>query len=451
MADFPVSYTTTLERHLIRNGIQPWRIPALISSRGVLARRGGSALPITGPAMQLEDGDAVRVVEPPSTATLTALAQAATAGARDYAFVPGTSPFDRQMANVLTARPQTIRVTEPTIDSLTSFIRSLGRAQATAPIRHIIISSHANNQGVLFMKLDLLAAGEIHYEALEAAATAKSLAIDPAWLMPRPKDASGVDVAALFLVRGCRIGTVPAYLRKLREALGGTLSVVAPKHFHVAAQLSAPAGFVEYMQYGWGLSRPQRIRNRTEVIRAFQAGGFTRIDGTPVPATAWDGFIPRNPHGGERQTVNARVVNPVLNRRETIPAEFRFKERRPWDAEQSFALATDPGTLTGRKAAVQAELERVYPQYLPRHPYPAYTRWGFSSMQEFMDGFTWTFRYDPTSGTLYYTATRADYTVLQPVVDLATNRLFLNYYPSTSAGTVLELLSVTDARFFATA
>ena len=134
MADFPVTGRTTLERHLVRNGVQPWRIPALIQSRGVLVNREGNAVAITGPALRLEDGDLVRVVDPPSAATTTALTRAATASARDYAFIPGTSPFDLQMANVLTARPQTLRINEPLIDSLRSFIASLGKAQATAPI-----------------------------------------------------------------------------------------------------------------------------------------------------------------------------------------------------------------------------------------------------------------------------------------------------------------------------
>jgi hypothetical protein len=131
------------------------------------------------------------------------------------------------------------------------------------------------------------------------------------------------------------------------------------------------------------------------------------------------------------------------------------KPRWAWDdghgtrEDQSFALASDPGTLTGRKAAVRAALERAHPQYLPGHAYPAYERWGYTSMQEFMDGFDWVFpRYDRKTGTLYFNASRVDYTVVQPIVDLRTNQLFLNYYPSTSTGKKLELLPPTDTRFF---
>lgn len=450
MADFPVTGRTTLERHLVRNGVQPWRIPALIQSRGVLVNRAGTAVPITGPALRLEDGDLVRVIEPPTAATTTALAREATASARDYAFIPGTSAFDLQMANVLTARPQTLRIKEALIDSLRGFIASLGKAQATAPIRHIIIASHANNEGVLFMKLDMLAAGEIRYEDLEAAVTARSLVVDPAWLAPRPKDAGGADVAAQFLVRGCRIGTVPAYMRKLKQALGGALPVIAPKHFHVAAQLTRPAGFVEYMQYGWTITRPQQLRNRAAVLRAFQGGAFVRIDNSPVPANAWAGYVPGNPHRAARQAVNARVLNPVTNRREAVAGQFRFRIRQVWDTEQSFALPADPGNLAARKAAVQAELEHTYAQYRAGHAYPAYERWGYASMKEFMDGMSWRFRHDGRSGTLYFSASRAEYTVLQPIVDPPTNRLMLNFYPTGGRAAVLELMPVTNAAFFAT-
>jgi hypothetical protein len=449
MPDFPVTNATTLERLLIHNGVQPWRLAALVSSRGLLVVRSGSSLAISGPAMSLQSGDIVRLIDPPSAATVTALSRAATANARDYAFIPGTTSYDLQMANVLRTRPHTIRVDQPTIDSLKAFIRSLAGAQATSPLRHIIISSHANNQGVLFMKLDLFAANEIQYEDLEAAVRGRTLVIDPAWLAPRPKDAYGVDVPALFLVRGCRIGSVPVYLQKLKDALGGGLQVIAPKHIHVAAELSSPAGFVEYMQYGWRVSRPQRI-NRRALIAAFQTGGHVRVDGTPVPATAWSGFVPRNPHSKSKHTVNARVVNPVTNQREAVPGEFRYETRQLWSGQQSMALASDPGTETGRKAAVESELQAQIPQYLPSHPYPAYERWGYSSMQDFMNGFKWRFRYDKRSGTLYFAASRVDYTVLQPIVDPTSNRLYMNYYPSTTTGTVLEQLQTTDIRFFAT-
>jgi hypothetical protein len=250
--------------------------------------------------------------------------------------------------------------------------------------------------------------------------------------------------------RGCRIGTAPAYLRKLKEALGNAIPVIAPKHFHIVAQLTRPAGFVEYMGYSFAFTRPAQLRDRPAVLAAFQAGAFPRIDGSTVPARSWNDWVPRNPHQAGEQEVAAAILNPVTSRTESIPGRYRFRPRDLFPTEQSFALQTDPGTDAGRKAAVQAELERVHPQYQSTHPFPEYVRFGYTTMAEFMDGWTWRFRYDSSTHTLFFRAARVEYTIIRPIVEVGTNQLVLNFYPSGREGSVLELLNVTDARFFAT-
>ena len=130
----------------------------------------------------------------------------------------------------------------------------------------------------------MLDAAHIAYEDLEAAIRARSLNVDPALLQPRPQDSAGTPIQAQFLVRGCRIGNAPAYLRKLKEALGNAMPVIAPKHFHIAAQQTRPAGFVEYMGYSFAFTKPTQLRDRAAVLTAFQGGGFTRVDNSPVPA-----------------------------------------------------------------------------------------------------------------------------------------------------------------------
>lgn len=451
MADYTVDRATTLERFLVRQGVQAWRIPVLVANAGVRVVRERALVPLAGVGTRVESGDIVRVVDPPPAALATALQAAATANARDYAFVPGTSAFDLSMASLMDNRPKTIRISDALVDSLTSFIAALARnAAMTAPIRHLIISSHANPEGHLFMKLSLAGAAQITYEDLEAAVQARSLLVDSALLQPRPHDTNGAAIPATFLIRGCRIGTAPVYLRKLKEALGNAVPVIAPKHFHIAAQQSRPAGFVEYMGYSFSVNRASQLRNKAAVVAAFQAGGFTRIDNQPVPARSWGEWVPRNPHAAAQQDVAARVLNPINNQTQAVPGRFRFRLRQLFPAEQSFALASDPGTETGRKAAVRTELEATHPQYRAAHPFPIYFRFGYATMADFMDGWTWHFRYDRSSGTLFFTASRAEYTIIRPIVEIASNRLILNYYPSGRQGSVLELLNVTDSRLFAT-
>lgn len=450
MADFQVDSSTRLDRFLRSQGFQPWRVPVLVSSGGVRVLRGGSLITLGGPETPLQQNDVVRIVDPPPQSVVTALQTAANTGARDYAFVPGTSAFDRRMAGLMDHRPQTTRLDDPLVDSLSGFVRALGRnAAITAPIRHLVVASHANPEGLLFLKLTMLDPAHVTYEDLEGAVRARSLNVDQALLQPRPQDSSGSPIPAQFLVRGCRIGNAPAYLLKLKEALGNALPVIAPKHFHIVAQLTRPAGFVEYMGYSFAFTRPAQLRDRAAVLAAFQAGAFSRIDGSPVPARSWDDWVPRNPHQAGEQEVAATVLNPVTSRSESIPGRYRFRLRQLFPTEQSFALQTDPVTDAGRKAAVQAELERVHPQYLSTHPFPEYVRFGHTTMTEFMNGWTWGFRYDRSSQTMFFTASRAEYTVIRPIVEVATNQLILNFYPSGRAGSVSELLNVTDSRFFA--
>jgi hypothetical protein len=38
--------------------------------------------------------------------------------------------------------------------------------------------------------------------------------------------------------------------------------------------------------------------------------------------------------------------------------------------------------------------------------------------------------------------------MIQPITDLKTNELFMNFYPTTKEGTLTELLKATDSRFF---
>lgn len=451
MADFQVDRATTLERFLQREGFQAWRVPVLVDHGGVQVFRDRSRIQLNGVATRLQDGDVVRVLDPLPQGVVTALQAAANANARDFGFVPGTSAFDRRMAGLVDHRPQTARITDPLVDSLSAFIRALGRnAAMTAPIRHLLIASHANPEGLLFMKFSMLDAAHITYEQLEAAVQSRSLLIDSAWLQPRPQDAQGAPIPAQFLVRGCRIGNAPAYLRKLKEALGNTLPVIAPKHFHIVAQLTRPAGFVEYMGYNFSLNRPGQLRDKAAVVSAFRTGGFPRIDGQPVPAQSWGGWVPDNPHAAKEQEVAATVLNPITNQNEKIPGRFRFRLRPLYETEQSFALASDPGTESGRKAAVRTELEGTHPQYRSQHPFPEYVRFGYASMAQFMDGWKWQFRYDTSTHTLYFSASRAEYTIMRPIVEIASNRLIVNFYPSGRQGSVVEQLLLTDTRFFET-
>jgi len=454
--DYPVERRRALEEFLRKEvGIQNWRIVHLIKCKAIRVKRDGSSLPLKGPDTRLQDGDTVQVDDPLPADCTKALEAVPAAEYRDYALVPGKTSFDKEMSGVMDNRPQTIRLQGVLVNSLADFIGALkDNTAVTNPIRHLVVASHANPEGYLFIQLAMMTAGVITYEDLEAAVKDKGLLIDSRLLEPRPKDDSGTPVAAAFLFRGCRIGSTLPYLKKLKEALGGTLTVIAPKHFHIAAHYAKPPAFVEYMRYNFPINRSKAFRNPGEAVKAFTAAGFTLIDGQPVPEKRWPQWIPKKDFGktGDKN-VPAKILSPITKAKDWIPGMFRYRKRRLLASDGSFALMKDPGTEAGRKKAVRDELVKNLARYQDTHPFPEYVRYGYKTMDEFMDGWTWTFKYEVSNHTLFYNATRHEYVVSQPIVEPAKNTLILNYYPSGKAQKTtkpLELLDSGDTRFFAT-
>lgn len=447
MSTFTVEHGLTLGPFLLRNGYQQWRIAPLITCGGVKVMRERTLVSVAGPTDRLKEGDVVVVADPPSDACQNALSKIPAADYRDYGFAPGTTAFDLQMANVVANRPQTIRITDPLVDSLAGFIRALASsALITNPIRDVLVVSHANPEGRLQMRLLIGDAEEITYEDLETAVKNKTLMIDPKLLAPRPNK-DGIPAPPRFFIHGCRIGSAPAYLKKLKEALGGGVLVVAPIHFHIAAQLTKPAGYVEYMGYSFMLKQKKPLGSQADAIKAFSQAGFTRIDGQPVPAKAWKELIPSKINQAGEQQIGVKVLNPVTKANENIPARYRYRRRQLFKSNSSMALKTDPKTDAGRKKAVRDELEKQLERYRATHPFPEYVRFGYASLDDFMEGWEWDFRFD--SGTLNFNAVRHEYTVIQPIVDPSSNKLYLNFYPTRSQGAVLEMLDPSDKRFFA--
>ena len=354
---YPVGSSITLVSFLCwKKGIlQPWRLKHLIKSRyskcrqAVQVARGNRWLQLTGPNTRLRDGDIVQVEDPLPAACTRAFEAIPAADYRDYAFIPGKSSFDKKMARVISKRSQTIWIKDSVVNSLFSFIYALKNNPAiTEPIRHLIVVSHANPEGFLFIEL-LTAMGDvITYEDLEKAVTNKNLFIDNRLLEPRPKDRSNRPVAAAVLILGCRIGSDRAlpYLKKLKEALGNKVTVIASKHFHNAIQqVKWPTGYIEFMSYGFSIHRPKQLTTKAEAIQAFSKAipHFTRIDNKPVPASLWKKWIPSahlNKPGNN--SVFAKVKLPSTNTNEWVPGYFRYKYRKFLTKNGSFALAKDP-------------------------------------------------------------------------------------------------------------
>jgi len=77
--------------------------------------RNGTDLKPEDETVRLKAQDKVRLITPAPPACRKALQAEADTNWRDYAIVPGTTPFDKRMAKVIDARPRTIRIMPPPV------------------------------------------------------------------------------------------------------------------------------------------------------------------------------------------------------------------------------------------------------------------------------------------------------------------------------------------------
>ena len=148
----------------------------------------------------------------PLAATAAALQRAASNSAQDVAFVPGKTDFDRAMALLLQRRPSTTLLADPLV---TRSRRSCGRWRRTRDRR-----TDPRPGGLERYLRHVRGPGGSRARAQHRCGARGAPAL--------PLDANGQALNARFMVRGCRIAQAVPYLRKLKEAPGSGLSVIAP-------------------------------------------------------------------------------------------------------------------------------------------------------------------------------------------------------------------------------
>ena len=358
------------------------------------------------------------------------------------------------MAEVFKQRKQTIIVP---VDTLAAFCTAVSNEPViTHPIRHLFIASHANPEGLLKIELDG-SVTEITYEHLEKACKSGIIRILTTSLTPRPKDKSGNAIPATLHIRGCRIGQKQAqpFLELFKTAIGGELKVTAPKHFHVTAHNRSPAGAVEYMKYGFSIYRPEPLKSRGDLIKAFSLKEFLLLDGKTVVPEKWEDWIPKGTPLIGSNKVMTRVISPITGRPEPMEGEVRFKKRWYFDkksaADKFVNLKSEPSNNKKKKEAVRSALIEQHASFRDGHLFPQFRRYGYSSMDEFMDGWNWNFRWQWSNNRLYFDPYRYEYVVIQPIVNPNTNVLYVNFYPTESTKKdALLMFEEDDTHFFST-
>jgi hypothetical protein len=477
MPIYRVNRRQSLLNFLLRLGCQIYRIPILLNCKGVTVLRNSKLLKLqhgkittkqqnqcqrllsitNTPAARtpLLNGDYVRINN--STKYNKTLEQIPIACFRDYAFSPvlPKDHYTKRMNELMQrCRPQTILVTDPTLaqqpSNLVDFIQLMHNGRTiTHPIRDILIVSHSHPWGSLSLPLDSTGGKKIFYEDLLVLQNNNAIQIPQSSVLPRPKHKSGTPSPFTIHIKGCNIGKSIPFMNALSVAFGGDVLITAPKHFHMVSDYQGTRG--EYMCYSFEVNRRGPFRDHKEAIQVFRGQGFLLYNRSPISLSQWQQWIPRNPN----QIIHSWKVRVNCPKSRWYPRsrklsglymhtiEYYFKKNA------YFKFPTDPGSDSQRKQAIQDELEKQRP--FRDSLYPQYERYGYKTMDEFMDGWKWSFLWDKAQRALRVQAKRHKYIVKQPIVDPSTQTLIMNIYPPRGRDNPIINLREDDPRFFESA
>ena len=213
-------------------------------------------------------------------------------GSRNPA-TPGSAGQQARVRALIERRPNTELTEIP--ETVHDFIEGIQvDADTDKPIGDALIGSHADSEAHLFISMfadqdqtvSTATKGQTDFEVLQATLDAshpeQSIKLTPII------DASGNHFAR---IKGCNIGKVTKFMNKLKEALAAD-HVTAPNHFHGLAW-EEDAGVFEFMAYEYKVFQSDHFPNRTALIDAFKAGGFTMINNQAVPSDNWATWVPK--------------------------------------------------------------------------------------------------------------------------------------------------------------
>jgi hypothetical protein len=364
----------------------------------------------------------------------------------DYGFAPGKTLQDGRARRLFTRRADTTLIQRKNLSTLKGFINRLNTAAGIArPVGDILLGSHANEEGFLFVNMFPGQRGATKFETLESciANAARSIEIPNALIDYTPGD----PVTAFFHIKGCNIGMARPFLVKLREALGDNVTVTAPKHFHFIF-FHTSYGVWESMDYQYRIIQPDAFANRAAAVTAFENAGFEDIDGNPVPPANWGKWAPKKIDRTSKIDVPTKL-GVTIGDRKTIPCEreFRFKIKRFHYTIVFPTAGNVPSSQADREAALEQSLNND-PGFASSHDFPEYERWGYSDIPDFIAGYNWVFQ--PKKRRLICTGSRHEYTVIVSVLNTATGNLIFNFHPN--AGSPLAAITTgmveSDARLF---
>jgi hypothetical protein len=377
----------------------------------------------------------------------------------DFLFAPGNSPDENLGRTVLSRRPNTTAITLPAatnhIQGLLAELtkRSKPGGTITLPIGDLVFAAHGLEFGTYFISLSSKLPAPADFELAVQADTSNAIRIDPALVTP----AGGAMTTITVRMRACNIGKARPFVEKLQTAMtptGGSLNMTAPLHFNEFHGIAG--GDVEFLAHKFTLKVNTRFAKRDDLLAAFDAGGFTYLDGTAIPTAAWKEWVPTDIHPRSwRQKFNMKVdLDPKVGADATVVLhrEYRFETKNyswTWTAPdpgtdhdriELLRTTLPQGTLDGKPTGIHA--------YDPAYEWPIFQRYGFATLDDYVDQLPWTD--DFSGGTHHFSARQFEYTVMLPVTDPPTAAVppapapnpvmkFYNFYSRSAGGTVMKL------------
>ena len=376
----------------------------------------------------------------------------------DYGFAPGNTGQEGRVRRVFQRRADTTLISATRNRRVVrDFINHLDSTAAIAkPIDNLILGSHANSQGFLFLPMNRGQSGPSKFETLEDTISTPARSINvPNTLIGYN---TGDPLSNYIHIKGCNIGKATPFLEKLKEAAGGNLFVTAPLHFH-GLFYHSHYGTWELMAYEFRLVRSAAFDTRDNYINELVGAGFTFYNGDTVTRADWEGWVPRRINRPSARTVSW-PLGTTLGQRSTIPFSLSFRYvKRDYTFTISYPNPSQVPAPASRMTALSAALDNfkyrntdLIGGFDSSHPYPEYERYGYSSKQAFIDGHTW--RFSKSGRRLICKGRFHAYTLIIPITDrtpATTGNIIFNFYPK--AGSAIPAVSTglleSDTNFFA--
>ncbi len=468
MPTYPVRITTdsaTVTAYLTAATLDPpiqnaaTRVPQLIGCNGVVHyTRSGTRTVVSQGSFEIRNGDFLVVADQCATGTDQAVVVAPMRPG-DYAFIMGSGDdFYDAAEYYMDRRPNTTTVTSAgTLEAILNTLMTGGAV--TTPIANVIVVSHARQEGQLAFAANARARDDRMY--LDELCMYVHDRGRPQITTRTIRNASATNIH----IRGCNIGEEDRFLRLIRQIFGAQVTVTAPKHEDRYFELtmtetrgeevvSERTYYSEFMRYNFVVKRKQRASNKNELVRHFFDLRKSDIHGNRITRAQYRSWIPNGIHPQGSVERRHRCGNPIHARAgQYITRRYRYQRKTlytygvPWQGEGA------PPANPARRTELLREALRREPTMQANHPsqqcdMPRYQRWGYGSLNDFVDSLSWSFSWNAADSILMCTGRIHEYELRIPITD-AQNNLLMNVFEGTGTRQYLhqEILETNGELF----